>query len=406
MANTRMSWLVAPTYTMPLWTVVPDTSVVEAICRHHLFPHAESSAVEVSVKFLAEGAFNKAYTVDTKMTSDDTVKSYVFRATLPVEPGDKVRNEVATLDYIKQRTKIPVPTVIAYDSSSENDLGFEWILMEKIPGAPLQDIWRHLSDTSKAAITREIASYILQIRENCDFHEIGGLYHDSDGEFIVGPIVTQSMFMNGRRQLIPRNRGPYDHDSDYAQTLVDVQIADVHFLKTMPSNDPNFDKDLLKDGPDILHAMEGLLSLIPMIFPRKEKNDHESFRTTLLHPDLSLNNIMVDPNTFKVTGIIDWECTNASPQWEDTYPEFLTGPEVEQEAARVEPGDTDPCRNELWDNWEKMQLRAVFDEVAGPLVEEPPAKLKREFMYHLGIVESTQVMVERWITATRQKIGA
>jgi hypothetical protein len=34
-------------------------------------------------------------------------------------------------------------------------------------------------------------------------------------------------------------------------------------------------------------------------------------------------------------------------------------------------------RNELWDNWEKMQLRRVFDEVAG-------RKLKREFIYSYG----------------------
>ena len=53
-----------------------------------------------------------------------------------------------------------------------------------------------------------------------------------------------------------------------------------------------------------------------------------------------------------------------------------------------------------------MQLREAFDEVAGPLVEEPLAMLKREFIYHLGIVEFTQRMVEHWITATREEIGA
>ena len=46
--------------------------------------------------------------------------------------------------------------------------------------------------------------------------------------------------------------------------------------------------------------------------PETKKN--EPLHTTLLHPDLSLNNIMVDPNTLKITGIIDWECTNASPR--------------------------------------------------------------------------------------------
>lgn len=154
MAVTRMSWMIGAFYIKPLWTVVPDTSVIEAISRRHLFPHTDGASVELRVKFLAKGAFNKVYTVDTKTTS--AVKSYIFRATLPVEPSDKVRNEVATLDYIKQRTTIPVPSVIAYDSSSENDLGFEWILTEKIPGAPLHDIWPRLSDTSKVTITRQL----------------------------------------------------------------------------------------------------------------------------------------------------------------------------------------------------------------------------------------------------------
>ena len=405
MAISRIHWRVGVFCTEPLWTVDPDISVMEAISRHHLFPHADSSAVEVTVKFLAEGSFNKVYTVDTKATSTSPIKSYIFRATLPVEPGDKVRNEVATLDYIKRRTTIPVPTVIAYDSSSENELGFEWILMEKIPGEPLRGIWPRLSDTSKTAFTREIASYVLQIRKNCVFHDIGGLYHDSDAGFTVGPIVTQSMFINGRRQLISRTRGPYHHDSDYVRALIELQIADVHFLKTMPSNDPNFDEDLIEDGPAILHAMEGMLSLLPKIFPRDDEKD-EPFRTVLLHPDISLNNIMVDPNTHKVTGIIDWECTNASPYWQDTYPQFLTGPEVEEQPDPVEPGDTNPLRNELWDNWEKMQLRAVFDEVAGPLVEEPLAGLKREFINYVHLVEYTQVMVERWMEETREKIEA
>ena len=118
--------------------------------------------------------------------------------------------------------------------------------MENFLGAPLRGIWPRLSDASKVAITREIASYTLQICRNYIFHEIGGLYHGSDAEFIVGPIVTQPMFMNGSRQLISRNPGPYHHDSDHARALIDVQITDVHFLNTIPSDDPNFDEDLFE----------------------------------------------------------------------------------------------------------------------------------------------------------------
>lgn len=76
----------------------------------------------------------------------------------------------------------------------------------------------------------------------------------------------------------------------------------------------------------------------------------------------------------------------------------------EEEPARVEPGDDDLLRNELWDNWEKVQLRRIFDEVAGPLVEEPLAKSKREFTYHVDMVDMAQIMVERWIKETRENL--
>jgi len=323
---------------------------------------------------------------------------------LAVEPGDngKVRSEVATLDYIKRRTTIPVPAVIAHNSSSDNELGFEWILMEKVPGVQLSDSWPSLSDTTKSSITREIASYILQMRKHCLFHEIGGLYHSTEDEFILGPIVTQFMFMGGRRHLLPRNRGPYSHDSEFMRAFIDVQKADIHLLQTMPFEHPNFDEDLLEDGPDIIHAMDNLLTLVPKLFPTVE-ND-KPFRTVLLHPDLSLNNIMIDPRTLKVAGIIDWECTNASPLWQDRYPQFLTGPEVEEEPARVKPGDTDELRNELWADWEKMRLRAVFDDVVGCPEEVPLAELKREFVHHLEVAEYSQVMVERWIKDTNRTL--
>ncbi|KDR72735.1 hypothetical protein GALMADRAFT_252952 [Galerina marginata CBS 339.88] len=402
MANRQMHWKVGATQTRPLWTTVPDVSVVEALSRPHLFPHGDNLTGELTVTFLAEGAFNKVYTVDVKSTS--LVKSFVFRASLPVEPGDKVRNEAATMMYIKQHTKIPVPAVIAYDCSSENALGFEWILMERIPGAQLSEIWPSLSDTAKSSITREIGDYIVQMRRNCVFHEIGGLYHDADRGFTIGPTISQFFFMGPRRQLISRNRGPYEHDRDFARALVDVQIADIQFLNTIQSTDPIFDPDLFDDGPDILHAMDELHSLIPLIFPKDETN--ERFRTILQHPDLSLHNIMVDPTTLNITGLIDWECTNASPHWEHPYPQFLMGPEVEDEPPRVEHGDTDPLRNEQWDDWEKMHLRKVFDEVAGHLVEEPLAVLKREFMYHLGVAEYSQVMVTQWAKTAREQLAA
>ena len=220
----------------------------------------------------------------------------------------------------------------------------------------------------------------------------------------MGPIVKQFAFLGVRRQLLSRrNRGAYHHDSDFVRALVDIQIADVQLVNTIPSDDPNFDKDVFEDGPEILHAMQELGSLVPLIFPKDDKN--EPFRTVLMQLNLSLNNIMIDFVTLKIIGIINWECTNAGPQWQHPYPRFLTGREVKEEADLVEPGDTDRLRNNLWDNWENMQLRAVFDEVAGPLVEAPLGLLKREFLGRLAFAEQCQFYVERWVNEAREKLS-
>jgi hypothetical protein len=92
------------------------------------------------------------------------------------------------------------------------------------------------------------------MRQNCVFDEIGGLYHNHnmDKEFTIGSIVTQFMFMGGRRQSLSRNRGPYHHDSDFVRALIDVQIADIELLQSMAPLETNFDEDLLEDGPDII----------------------------------------------------------------------------------------------------------------------------------------------------------
>ena len=174
----------------------------------------------------------------------------------------------------------------------------------------------------------------------------------------------------------------------------------------MSSDDPNFDECLFEDGPGVLHAVEELLSLVPQIFPKDERKD--PIHTVLMHPDLSHGNIMIDPNTLKITGVIDWECTNASPQWEHPYPQCLIGPDVAEEANRVEHGDTDQLRNQLWDDWEKTQLRKVFDEVAGsaPLGEDPMAPLKRQFLEALATAEQSEFWVEKWVKETREKLAA
>jgi aminoglycoside phosphotransferase (APT) family kinase protein len=47
-------------------------------------------------------------------------------------PRLKTDSEVATLQYLREHTSVPVPKVFHYDSNPYNRLGGEYILMSKV----------------------------------------------------------------------------------------------------------------------------------------------------------------------------------------------------------------------------------------------------------------------------------
>ena len=100
-----------------VWLKEPDTSAIEKIVRHELdIP----DTVSCTITFLAEGAFNKVY--DVQYGSN---KHYIMRVAAPVQPQLKTWSEVATIEYVGQNTDIPVPSILKFNPSHDNELGFE-----------------------------------------------------------------------------------------------------------------------------------------------------------------------------------------------------------------------------------------------------------------------------------------
>lgn len=83
-------------------------------------------------------------------------------------------SEVATMRFLRQNTDIPVPKVFVFDDSSDNELGFEWILMEILPGTTLENRWRKLSGQAKRDLVTQVTKYQTQLFR-CRFSGIGNL---------------------------------------------------------------------------------------------------------------------------------------------------------------------------------------------------------------------------------------
>jgi hypothetical protein len=105
-----------------------------------------------------------------------------------IDGDEKVRHEVATMQFIKTETKIPVPSVLAWGMSKDNPLGLgAFIIMDFIEGDPLgkilevlpepesgQTLREDISDRDLDIIYRQIANILLELSEH-DFPRIGSL---------------------------------------------------------------------------------------------------------------------------------------------------------------------------------------------------------------------------------------
>lgn len=448
----------------PTWPVTPDLSTIKDLAMQYL----PQSCTNVKVEYFAEGAINKLYTV----SSPNVSQQYLMRVTLPVDPFFKTESEVATLAYVRMHTAIPVPNVIAYDSSSNNPLGFEWMLSERIEGITLSEAWEKMDFRSRSIFTRKMADMLLQL-SGLRFREIGSLYfskiqdrvsneilslrraiikdnskaHEStmcitcheatqtietsesiqsskgavkfdrsvDTEFMIGPIVSPWSFI-GKRVLLHADRGPFSSSCELMLAKIQLQIDRIKNLSPFPTDEyySENDEELAVDQDEILKTCDGLRSLIPDYF---SPYDTGEYTNTLYHADLSNRNILVDPKTYRITGLLDWEFVSICPPWEThEYPEFLLG----FDKAEFPPSGESDIETKSLIHYEnrpsKACLRTMYLEILRnsgkglngiPLINETAfkdeMKYKRYISFLVDIVETRWTWARRWTPHLRSK---
>ncbi|KAH6844687.1 kinase-like domain-containing protein [Chaetomium sp. MPI-CAGE-AT-0009] len=117
----------------------------------------------------------------------------------------KSLSEIATAQYLKRFSSIPVPEIYYYDLDPDNDIGAPVVLMERMPGRHLNKIWDDLWLESKKSVLSQIASVIAQL-SSLKFNQIGSL--DEHG---VGPLIST---------CFDRPKGPFHSTYEYMQSFL------------------------------------------------------------------------------------------------------------------------------------------------------------------------------------------
>jgi aminoglycoside phosphotransferase (APT) family kinase protein len=251
----------------PMWIVQPDVEVITKSLRRRLGIPAGSPCV---VQFLAEGAFNKVYTVKWGSNTE-----YVMRITLPVHPRLKTMSENATIEYVRHHTDIPAPRTFHYNALRDDEVGFEYMIQERVPGTSLKEAWRTMSWLEKEMLVRKVTVYLTQLF-NKRFTRMGNIYttrdlqnlseadlpdamllsadHSMDATgFSMSEIVSIPFFYNDHGS-VEVERGPYKHSREWLVAQLELAL---HNAEILPVLTQDSDSDSDHEEPSDLFPAEG-----------------------------------------------------------------------------------------------------------------------------------------------------
>lgn len=386
---------------------------------------------DVCIKYLADGVFNRVYTIQTPS------RSYVFRVAFPVDPYYKMEADVATTELVRHFTTIPVPIIFAYDSSTHNAIGLEWILMETITsGKNLEDCWDVLGYDAKCRLAESAADWTAQLSKITS-SKIGSTYmrfKEDCLEFFVGRCVNHLMTQENRL-LYDVPRGPFESLWDYYAALLSIAKVDLgktalaylygtfqfeetssKFIGTFLDQDALFrigepynkpDSELRKDRIDELGLLASGLEILQEALPDlcAKTESPRTMVTMLAHWNLSRRNIFVDDNGTPVA-VLDWENIQLAPllfltrppdfidsaeepyepEQDDVYKPKFANPE--EEAIFIK--NNEECYARHLNDYQCTMLRLLYRETLrslnSPLSEavwEDMPKFDRELLEHI-----------------------
>lgn len=242
--------------------------IAQVIVSHYFGSRRKINAFEE----LKEGLFNAAAMLEL----DDGLKCVI-----KVAPPDSVRvlryeknimkAEVESMQTVRQKTSVPVPEIYCYDISRKL-LPSDFFIMQFLPGAPFNKLRPNLSPEAQASVEREMGQMTRQISE---------ITNNRFGYWAQ----PEPVGITWRQCFARMVQGVMQDGKD-----IDVKLA-------LPYEDLY---GLMQSRFDVLDDIET---------PR------------LVHWDLWDGNVFVDPQTERVTGLIDFERT----MWADPLIEAIFG---------------------------------------------------------------------------------
>ncbi len=75
----------------------------------------------------------------------------------------RLRREIEAMNYVQSHTSIPIPLVLDVYYDSDEHADESWILMSRLPGRQLGEVWPNMSKSARAQTILQLKSYLEQL---------------------------------------------------------------------------------------------------------------------------------------------------------------------------------------------------------------------------------------------------
>ncbi|CAI7631491.1 unnamed protein product [Penicillium glandicola] len=267
--------------------------------------------------------------------------------------------------------------VYAWSSSTE-EIGAEYILMEKSRGVELSKLWDDMPGPDKFRIVQQLVGFekalvstpfpmhgslyyakdLPKVQSN-QIIDLGGKKSNMGLDFAVGPTTNRTFFDDGRDAVAGVHRGPWASIEDYVFSRGHRELACVKTFTHFPRQQGLF-YGPGQYQPTAQRKQETLWNYLKVAKYLSPK-DKDTSKPALWHPDLHGDNIFLSPNQpTEILSIIDWQAMNLSPLFLQTrHPALIefNGPIPEGLQSISLPENFDELSAE--DQLEAKKLRAA-----------------------------------------------
>ncbi|MDI1488047.1 MAG: hypothetical protein OHK93_007321 [Ramalina farinacea] len=269
---------------------------------------------------------------------------------IPHDEESRVDRDVGILEYVRQHTGIPLPTVVRSDFTVNNALEKPYTIQRRVPGSNIEALWDNLTLSQRCQVARQCGQLNSTLRGVKS--SVAGLIEARDnGTFEIIPFeIHKEQDDDAKSEVEPRPRGP--------QSILDIFLT-------------QYTRWFAVDN-EAIASVELWPRLLDCVREMDRLGCFDGIEISLCHVDLHDCNVMVavDPvdSSANITAVLDWDEAVFAPQFVQCEPP--TWMWRDEDAVKVEFLDQCwpyemPGLDMTAEGADEAEIKRVFEESAG-----------------------------------------